>query len=224
MKSIPAIILVAAFLVVDFAGGSNEFSGIAWADAKAQKEKATSLSAQGVSPADPKTEMPAVDNNWYCTQCGAANPYPKRHYKDPLHRPMMAPGARGAGPAWETARRHGGRRGGQLAAERVLNHREELELTDDQAKRLEALAFDTKSKLIDLHAKLEKEQLELERMIETGVDDMKKIRRQLDVVSEKRVDIQSEKLGSWMETKKILSDNQKKTIEQRVRGLRAPLE
>ena len=140
---------------------------------------------------------------------------------------MMAPGAggaRGAGRGQDAAPRHRGRRGGELAAERVLRHGERLELTDDQTKRLERLAFDTKSKLIDLHATLEKERLELRRMVESGADDMRKIRRQLDVVSEKRVDIQSEKLGSWMETKKILNEDQKKMIEQRVRGLRAPLE
>jgi hypothetical protein len=222
MKSIPTILLVAAVVAAGLVISDAGPAGTAWADTKAQKETEKSPAAQGVSPADPKTEMPTVKDDWYCWRCGATNPYPKKHYKDRLHRPMMAPGARGAGRGREM--RHRPRRGANLAADRVLRHGDELELTDDQAKRLETLAFDTKSKLIDLHAKLDKEQLELRRMIETGTDDMKKIRRQLDVVSEKRVDIQSEKLGSWMETKKILSDDQKKMIEQRFRDLAAPID
>ncbi len=163
----------------------------------------------GVSPVRPDIEPPDIDGNWYCHQCQSNYPFPKRHYKEKNHRPMLMPQA---GKAHEKARRHRKERGG-IAADRLLRRAQVLELTGDQVSHLNELAYETKKRMIDLRAKLQKEQLELEHLMQSGTEDMTRIRRQLNLVAKKRVDLQQARIAHWFEAKKVLSDEQREMIK-----------
>ncbi len=66
----------------------------------AQKKQERVSPHPGVSPARPDIQPPVPDENWYCQQCQSQYPFPKRHYKEGTHRPMLVPRA---GEAWDRA-------------------------------------------------------------------------------------------------------------------------
>ncbi|MFQ5511325.1 MAG: Spy/CpxP family protein refolding chaperone [Candidatus Krumholzibacteriia bacterium] len=163
---------------------------------------------RGVSP-HPGVKPPEMDENWYCRQCKSFYPFPKRHYKDGNHRPMLAPqGRRGNGAAGK----RGDARNG-IAADRLLRHAAMLELTEDQVARLSELAYETKRDLIDLRAGLQKARLELQRLMRSGTEDMTRIRRQLNQVAKKRVDLEEARIAHWIDSRKVLNDAQRKRIQ-----------
>jgi Spy/CpxP family protein refolding chaperone len=163
----------------------------------------------GVSPSRPEIEPPDIDENWYCNQCQSHYPFPKRHYKEKNHRPMLMPQG---GKAHEKTGWHKKKRGG-IAADRLLRHARTLELTGDQVSRLNELVYQTKKKMIDLRAKLQKERLELKHLMQSGTEDMTRIRRQLNLVAKKRVDLQEARIAHWFDAKKVLSDEQREMIK-----------
>jgi len=185
---------------------------------------------QGVSPANQDIEPPNMCD-WTCPRCGASVPSPKGYTKRQGHGPMWGPHSeyRGgqrmgkAGKMGKTgrARKAGGRqfRGGGLdqvdAAQRMLRHADELGLTDEQMGELEMISYETKKKLIDLRANIEKEQLEVQKQLRSGSEDLTQIKRHLSAVEKSRVGIQEARIANLFNSRNILTDGQKTLIKEK---------
>ena len=198
--------------VVLFCTSLWQLTGAASRLEPAAQKKQEGVSPQpGVSPARPDIKPPLPDENWYCQQCQSQYPFPKRHYKEGNHRPMLLPRAQ------ETRAgglRHRGKWGG-IAADRLLRLARRLGLSDDQITRLEDLGYETRKKIIDLRAALQKEQLELKHLMKSGTEDMRRIRRQLDLVAKKRADLQEARIAHGIESRRVLNEEQRKMIKEK---------
>jgi Spy/CpxP family protein refolding chaperone len=102
-----------------------------------------------------------------------------------------------------------------VAAERMLRHGSELGLSDNQIAKLEMLSYETKKRLIDLHADIDREQLEVHKRICSGDDDLTQIKRHLTAISKARVGIQEAKIENLFESRKILTDEQKEMVKEK---------
>lgn len=226
-------ILVAAFAVPAVLSAENDATSSA--PVASAQEASPPPAPQGVSGATPDIRPPAPDT-WVCPKCGEASPYQKR-YKQRMGRPQFGAqaqrrdgqrGGRGDGFCeprkghrhdFDRGRGHGRRagRGAQrgVAADRMLRQAEALELTDDQIAKLEMLSYEAKKKLIDLHASIEKEQLELKNRIRSDAEDMTQIKRHLSAISSAKVGIQEVKISNLFAARKILTDEQKKLVKEK---------
>lgn len=101
-----------------------------------------------------------------------------------------------------------------VAAERMLKHATELELTDDQIGKLEMLAYETKKQVIGLHADIEREQLEVQKQMRSGSDDSTQIKRHLSAISKARLGIQEAKIDNLFKARKILTKEQKAMVKE----------
>jgi ribosomal protein L15 len=110
-----------------------------------------------------------------------------------------------------------GMQGKGLAAERMLRHAAALELNDAQIAKLEKLSTDAQKELIDLRADMQKQKLEMRQLMDD--EDMTAIKRHLNTTAKLRVEMQEIKIGNWIESKKILSDDQKEKIKENFPGL-----
>jgi Spy/CpxP family protein refolding chaperone len=106
-----------------------------------------------------------------------------------------------------------GMRGGN-PAERLLRNKEELKLSDEQIATLEKLSFETQKTLVDLHAVIEKEQLEIRNLLQSGNDDLAAIKSHLSAVSQARADVQTARIANLFDAKKVLTEKQKKAIKE----------
>jgi Spy/CpxP family protein refolding chaperone len=167
------------------------------------------------APDPPGTQDAPEAPTWSCPKCGAdcpAPPYGRRAFKERTPRFGRSMGAAHG--------RHAGRRGGRgagrgLASDRLIKRATRLELTDAQVVQLEKLAYDTMSQLIDLNSDLEKAQLEMRRQMETDGDDLPALKKHLDTLAKKHVSIQELKLKNWIDSKKVLTEEQKQKIGDR---------
>jgi Spy/CpxP family protein refolding chaperone len=170
------------------------------------------------APPPPPTAVPDADDvdtpTWRCPQCGADCPVPPGRQGRGAARgrsaAVRAPrgGRHGAGPS-----RFGrDQRGAGLAAIGMLRQAKRLELSDDQIKQLEKLAYDAKSQMIDLQSNLEKAQLEMHYQMDSDTDDLSAMKKHLDSIAKKRVSIQELKLQNWIDSKNVLTEEQKKLI------------
>jgi hypothetical protein len=183
---------------------------VAPASTRAQNGKETPSTPPAVSPARPDIPSPRIDDPLYCWRCGAPYPYTKKHHKDPMHRPMLAPGAESPQPV-KSAFQRGVR---MVPAEFVLRQAQQLQLSESQVSRLEDLVYETKAQLIDLSATFQKEELRLQQIIRSDEDDISLIKRQLEIVADARVAVQTERLSSWLGAKKILNVDQRKSLKE----------
>jgi Spy/CpxP family protein refolding chaperone len=127
----------------------------------------------------------------------------------------MAPGM-GMGPGGAGMRDHQGRHpGGGVAAERMLRHAKDLDLSAEQTEKLKALAFETQKALVDLHAEIEKGQLELRHQLQSGSDDLGQIKSHLEGISRARTGIQEARIANLFEARKVLTEKQKKLIKEK---------
>jgi Spy/CpxP family protein refolding chaperone len=106
-----------------------------------------------------------------------------------------------------------GMRGG-VPAERLLRNAEELKLTDDQVDKLEKLSYDSKKTLVDLHAEIEKAELEIQNLLRSGNDDIAAFKVHIAAVSQARADIQTARIANLFEARKVLTEKQKKAIKE----------
>ena len=106
-----------------------------------------------------------------------------------------------------------GPRGG-IPAERMLRHAKDLKLTDEQIDTLEKLSYEAKKTLVDLHAEIEKEELEIQNLLRSGSDDLASVKLHLAAVSKARTLIQEARIENFFEARKILSEKQKQTIKK----------
>jgi len=100
----------------------------------------------------------------------------------------------------------------------MLHHAKALELSEEQISQLENLSLDAREQMVDLHAALEKEHLALEKLMNSDSDNLTAIRKQLNTLAQKRVDVQVLKLQNWMEVKKILTEDQLQKIRKQHPG------
>jgi hypothetical protein len=194
------LLLVAAVALV--CGGHNATAG-------AQK-KTPVTPPQGVAPARPDIPLPRYEDQWHCWLCGSSNPLPKKHYKDPMHRPMPAPDVTAGVPPYVTDK---------LAAELLLERSVPLQLSDKQSARLENIISRTRKALSKKQSRLERELTDLQELIASGSHNMSRIERQLNAVARSRVDVQSERISAWIHTRKVLNDEQKEILRQRFPGV-----
>jgi Spy/CpxP family protein refolding chaperone len=108
---------------------------------------------------------------------------------------------------------HGNGRQGALPAERLTRHADDLELTEEQLDSLEKSAYATRQKLIDLEADLEKARLEMRRLKEQKTENMSDLKKQLRLVSDKKLAIQELRLENWIDSRKILTEDQKQALD-----------
>ncbi|MCK5408552.1 MAG: hypothetical protein KAJ37_13880 [Candidatus Krumholzibacteria bacterium] len=99
-----------------------------------------------------------------------------------------------------------------LPSQMMLRRTTRLELSDAQIAQLEKLTYDAKSKMIDLNSDFEKARLEMQKQMDTDSDDLSAMKKHLDSVAKKRVSIQELKLQNWIDSKNVLTEEQKKLI------------
>lgn len=161
--------------------------------------------AEGVSPAHPGIRPPRL-----CMH--------NRPGHGGMHRSMRAPHGRGVRDGFH---RRGGQRGMGLAAERLLKSAQFLDLTEEQVNKLEKMAYDVKKQLIDLRAEVAKERLEMRQLRRSESDDLAKYKTHINNIAEKRAQMEQVLIATWIEARKILTDEQKKMLDQRRYGERA---
>lgn len=106
-----------------------------------------------------------------------------------------------------------------------------LKLSPDQEKTFSDLAYKHQLQVIDLRAKIQKNRLELKKMLVDGNVDEKKIFQLSDDNSKLQGDMKYSTTKRWIETYKILNDEQKsiwtkhllqitnpQNIRERIRG------
>lgn len=216
-------VLVAAALAVTVGPAGAQSGGAGSAAAAVDDDPQSPPLPEGVAPADPSFESPCAPH-WRCHHCGAMNAGPmwrqggaagrrvegrvggrtgvrERAYRDASGRDWT----RGPG------RGHGG---GGIAAERMIRHATDLKLTDEQIDALEKLASDTKKTLVDLHAEIAKEEIEIQDLLRSGSDDLAAVRRHAGALSKARSAIFEERISNFFEARKLLTAEQKKIVKE----------
>jgi Spy/CpxP family protein refolding chaperone len=103
--------------------------------------------------------------------------------------------------------------GGGFAAEMLIRRAEDLKLTEDQIGKLETIAYEAKRKLVDLHAEIEKSEIEIQALLGSDSEDMTGIRQHLGAASRARAEIQETRIASLFEARKVLTAEQKKMLK-----------
>ncbi len=194
-----------------------------FATGDAVTEASAQSTAQVETPAEP---APPAAPAFTCPDCGYQCPMPqgrrgergmrapKSHHgygkASRMHAPPSARGPRGGRFG------HGGfGMSDRVPADQMLRSASGLELTDEQVAQLEVLSYNAKSKLIDLNSSLEKARLEMKREMKSGNDDLSAMKKNLESMSQIKVDIQELKLENWIETRKVLTEEQKAQVKDR---------
>ncbi len=84
-----------------------------------------------------------------------------------------------------------------------------LKLTTEQEKKFDDLAYQHKQDAVDIHAKIQKNRLELEKMVDDNNIDEKKLFQLTDENSKLQGNLKNSAVRSWFEIYKILNDEQK---------------
>lgn len=200
-----------ALMLIGLFAGSNAL-------ANSSPEPEPQVQSQSQDP-PPNVQDTPGQATFKCPRCGAECPRPHGWAG---RGTWGQKGRRGHGREFAgRGSRHGfgerGRsgRGDGVPADRMLRHDSALDLSDDQVTQLEKLAYDAKSKLIDLQSDLEKAQLEMRRQMETDGDNLSAMKGHLESMSKIRVSIQELKLKNWIDAKSVLTDEQKLNIKDR---------
>ncbi len=216
---IAAAAFMAAMLAVTVGSVGAQSAGAGTAPAAVDDDPQTpSPPPEGVAPADPSSDAPDAAH-WRCPHCGAMN-------AGPMERPRGAAPGKGFGHASDRERTFGDRPGrdwaeGQgpggshgIAAERMIRHSDDLKLTDKQIETLEKLASDSKKALVDLHAQIAKEEIEIQDLLRSGSDDIAAVKRHADALSKARASIFEERISNFFEARKVLTADQKKLVKE----------
>jgi Spy/CpxP family protein refolding chaperone len=102
-----------------------------------------------------------------------------------------------------------------VAADRILRSSAELGLTDEQTKKLETLSFETKEKLIDLHASIEKERLKVRERMQSGTNDLTQIKRHLNAIAKAQVEVKEARIANLFDARKVLTNEQKGLLKEK---------
>jgi Spy/CpxP family protein refolding chaperone len=166
---------------------------------------------QAPPPPPPPTTAPDADDvdspTWRCPQCGKECPAP---FGKQGRGRYGRRGGKGRGAAPGQFGRDQRRAG--LPSQVMLRRATRLELSDEQITQLQKLTYGAKSKMIDLDSDLEKARLEIQQQMDTNRDDISAMKKHLDSIAKKRVSIQELKLQNWIDSKNVLTEEQKKLI------------
>lgn len=87
--------------------------------------------------------------------------------------------------------------------------KKQLKLTVEQEKKFDDLVYQHKQDAVDIHSKIQKNRLELEKMVNDNKIDEKKLFQLTDENSKLQGDLKSSAVKNWFEIYKILNDDQK---------------
>ena len=87
-----------------------------------------------------------------------------------------------------------------------------LKLTPEQEKKFDDLKYQQQQAAVDIHAKIQKNRLELKKMITDKNIDEKKILQLVEENSKLQGDIKYSATRNWLDIYKILNDDQKATF------------
>lgn len=89
-----------------------------------------------------------------------------------------------------------------------------LKLTTEQEKQFEDITYKHQQSVIDIHSKIQKNRLELKKMITDGKVDEKAILQLVDENTKLQNEIKTSSVKRWFEINKILNDDQKATWQK----------
>jgi len=84
-----------------------------------------------------------------------------------------------------------------------------LKLTPEQEKKFDDILYQQKQEAVDIHAKMQKNHLELKKMIDDKKIDEKKLFQLTDENSKLQVNLKSTAVKNWYDVYKMLNDDQK---------------
>jgi len=87
--------------------------------------------------------------------------------------------------------------------------KKQLKLTAEQEKKFDDFVYQHKQEAIDIRAKIQKNRLELEKMVNGNTIDEKKLFQLTDDNSTLQGNLKNSAVKSWLEIYKILNDDQK---------------
>lgn len=219
---VAAAALVAAVLAVTMGfAGAHSPGAAAAAPAAVDGDAQTPPPPAGVAPADPSADAPDAPeaDHWRCPHCGAM-------CAGPMGRPRGAGPGKGLGggsfrerpfgdrAGWGRGDGHGPGGPHGIAAERMIRHSDDLKLTDKQIETLEKLSSNSKKALVDLHAQIAKEEIEIQDLLRSGSDDLAAVKRHADALSKARSAVFEERISNFLEARKVLTADQKKLVKE----------
>ncbi len=130
------------------------------------------------------------------------------------HGRNIHPGFRNKAPRsmHQSMRSHPRSRGRGLPANRILRNATRLDLSENQISSLRELGHNGRLLLIDLKADLDKTRVEMKRLMQGDAENTAAIKKQMRTLADKRLVIQELKLENWIDSRKLLTDNQKEII------------
>jgi Spy/CpxP family protein refolding chaperone len=139
-----------------------------------------------------------------------------------MHRHSGGPGPRGgferpaprAGFSGRGMRGGVDGKGGGIPAQRLLRNAEALKLTDEQIAALEKLSFETQKTMVDVRAEIDREHLELKNLLDSGSNDLSAVKAHLTAASQARAEMQAARIENLFESRKVLTEKQKKAIKE----------
>ncbi len=199
----------------------------------AQKEKPPPSPPTEVSPARPEIKPPVpvhqCEHCCCCCCCGTAG-HGKPWAKDEFYRPLLGQGRGKAAPPKVRILHEGGERefvrerrhirrkahhGKGFATWRFLEHARELGLSEEQKTKLKDIAFNTKQEMIDLKAALQKEKLQLKKLLSAEEPSPREIKRQLEAIAQAEVNIKYKRITSMIEAKNVLTEEQRELLREK---------
>jgi Spy/CpxP family protein refolding chaperone len=96
----------------------------------------------------------------------------------------------------------------------MIRHSDDLKLTDKQIETLEKLSSNSKKALVDLHAQIAKEEIEIQDLLRSGSDDLAAVKRHADALSKARSAVFEERISNFLEARKVLTADQKKLVKE----------
>jgi Spy/CpxP family protein refolding chaperone len=97
----------------------------------------------------------------------------------------------------------------------------ELQLSDDQVKRIEQAYLNHRLKLVDLRADLDKQELQLGPLLEAAQPDEQKVASQIDLITAARGRLEKENAMMMLAIRRVLTVEQWKKL-QSFEGRRRP--
>jgi len=95
---------------------------------------------------------------------------------------------------------------------------EELNLTEDQQDKLKELCYSHQEKVLEIKQKIEREQLELKKLMDADEPNESKIKAKVREIGSLRTDIQLTQVDLYFAARNILTDEQIEKIKSLRRG------
>jgi len=97
---------------------------------------------------------------------------------------------------------------------------QKINLTDDQAQKIDKVFQDARLQLIDLHANLEKQEATLQPLVDADQPDEGKVMAQVDRIAQARAALERANATMMLAIRRVLSSDQWKKLQERSPGRR----